>query len=73
MNQSKDQIAQQQQEARREEMEKRSISNVISEILAQRKNRLTAYGNTMPAVMHDIERETRWNERPIGPIGNLNE
>lgn len=37
---------------------------------AQKKNTLNVFGDNIPAVLQDIERE-RWNEKPIGPFGRF--
>ncbi|KAG2218651.1 hypothetical protein INT45_000824, partial [Circinella minor] len=43
----------------------------IEELLAQKSNRLRAYGSKIPEVLADIERETRWKRQPVGPLGRF--
>ncbi|UZJ52289.1 hypothetical protein CBS101457_001609 [Exobasidium rhododendri] len=33
-------------------------------------NRLTAFGQNIPVLLNLIDRETRWRQKPVGPIGN---
>lgn len=35
----------------------------------QRQNRLTAFGKNIPHLLQDIEREQRWQRKPVGPLG----
>lgn len=43
---------------------------MISNLEAQRTDRMTAYGRNMPQVLEAIRRETRWRKRkPVGPLG----
>jgi len=43
----------------------------INEATAAGRDALVAYGKFMPELVHEIERETRWREKPLGPVGTL--
>lgn len=42
---------------------------ILSDLEAQAKNNLLAYGPGMPGLIRAIQRETRWHRPPIGPFG----
>ncbi|KAI9247200.1 P-loop containing nucleoside triphosphate hydrolase protein, partial [Phascolomyces articulosus] len=43
--------------------------NNITELQSLKSNRLRAYGQYVPEVLEDIEKETRWRRKPVGPLG----
>ena len=45
------------------------LEHMIERLRDVSRNRITAYGPTMPRVLEAIRRERRWRARPLGPIG----
>ncbi|GAA5800817.1 hypothetical protein HPULCUR_006256 [Helicostylum pulchrum] len=49
---------------------KEELINLVSNLEAQRGDRMRAYGRNMPQVLDHINRESRWKTRkPVGPLG----
>lgn len=45
------------------------LEHMIARFRDVSRNRITAYGPTMPRVLEAIRRERRWKDKPLGPIG----
>lgn len=41
----------------------------LRDIEHTKKNHLSAYGPSMPDILRDIQKETRWQSPPVGPLG----
>lgn len=41
----------------------------IESLRLQRQDKLTAFGKSVPHLLQDIEREQRWQHKPVGPLG----
>ncbi|KAI0244699.1 Structural maintenance of chromosomes protein 6 [Massospora cicadina] len=55
---------------RRQIMEKQSSCHrQLQEMQRSREDRLAAYGSAMPKVLSDIQKESRWRDKPLGPLG----
>ncbi len=48
-----------------------AIDKEIAEVTAAGRDALRAHGQQMPLLVKDINEEKRWNQKPIGPIGNM--
>lgn len=41
----------------------------IESLRLQRQDKLTAFGKSVPHLLQDIQREQRWQHKPVGPLG----
>lgn len=46
-----------------------TTETTIRDLRGQQENRVRAFGNQMPDILRDIERERGFIKRPLGPIG----
>lgn len=43
----------------------------VQQIQAASKDSLSAFGRSMPSLYKAIQQETRWHQKPLGPIGSF--
>ncbi|CAH1756354.1 7503_t:CDS:10 [Entrophospora sp. SA101] len=60
-------LAEQQKQQASEEIGQHEL--LLNQLNDQKANNMIVYGNSIPAVLRDIDRETRWRKKPIGPLG----
>ncbi|RUS16430.1 hypothetical protein BC937DRAFT_91201 [Endogone sp. FLAS-F59071] len=46
-----------------------TTETTIRDLRGQQENRVRAFGNQMPEILRDIDRERGFHKRPLGPIG----
>jgi chromosome segregation ATPase len=68
------QFAQQQQRLVHENLNRtqgdiKRQEDILHQLAEQQQDSLKVYGSSMPNILRDIARETRWKHRPIGPLG----
>ena len=58
-------------EARREQLRSgvANAESMMANLRNAKSNRMTAFGQNIPALLQLIDRDTRWRQKPIGPIG----
>ncbi|KAI8148037.1 P-loop containing nucleoside triphosphate hydrolase protein [Fennellomyces sp. T-0311] len=53
------------------ETRKRNTMQKLQDLRNQKGDRLRSFGRNVPQILQDIQRETRWKRRPVGPMGRF--